>query len=164
MKRILFFAFILITDFVNAQTTDSIQAPYLQDKQLPFFKMMLTDSSVFYKDDLKKNRPTIIIFFSPECEHCKKLTELLIEDIKEFKKTQVVMISPLPLSKIKDFYNELHIKKYRSIKMGKDALYFFANYFQTHYLPFIATYNKKGKLVKGWEGGTTIKELVESVQ
>ncbi|MGE5107808.1 MAG: thioredoxin fold domain-containing protein [Sphingobacteriales bacterium] len=164
MKRLLFIVFILTASFARSQSKDSIQAPYLQDKKLPFFKMMLTDSSIFYKNDLKKNQPAIIIFFSPECEHCKKLTESLIESINEFKKTQIVMISPLPLSKIKEFYDEQQIKKYRSIKMGKDALYFFANYFQTHYLPFIATYNKKGELVKGWEGGTTIKELLESLK
>ena len=164
MKRVLFIVFVLMAQFVKSQSNDSILAPYLQDKKIPFFKMMMTDSSLFFKDDLKQHRPTIIIYFSPECEHCKKLTGLILEHIKEFKKTQIVMISPLPLSKIKEFYSEQHIDEYPSIKMGKDELYFFGGYFKAHYIPFIATYDKKGALIKGWEGGTTINDLLEAVK
>ena len=145
MKRIFFIVFVLIGQFAKSQSIDSIQAPYLQDKKIPFFKMMLTDSSFFYKDDLKRRRPTIIVYFSPDCEHCKNFTELLVERIDEFKETQLVMISPLPMNKIKEFYADHNIEKYPSIKMGKDALYFFGNYFGAHYIPFIAAYNKKGE-------------------
>lgn len=146
------------------QQTDSSKTPYLVDRKVPFFKMMMTDSSFFYKDDLKKKRPTVIIYFSPECEHCIHFTELLLERIAEFKKTQFVMISPLPLSKVKEFYIAHHIENYPNIKMGKDDLYFFGNYFQARYIPFIAAYNSKGELIRGWEGGTTINTLLEAIK
>ncbi|RTL59081.1 MAG: redoxin domain-containing protein [Sphingobacteriales bacterium] len=157
------FLLILNTSFSQTVTVDSSQVPYLQDKKLPFFKMILPDSSFFYKDDLKKNRSTVIVYFSPECEHCKKFTHLLKQRINDFKKTNFVMISPLPLSKIKEFYEEEHIAEYSNIKMGKDALYFFGNYFHANFIPFIAAYDKKEKLIRGWEGEVTIDNLVKAV-
>jgi thiol-disulfide isomerase/thioredoxin len=164
MKKIFFFVLILSSITASSQSPDSVVAPYLQDKKIPFFKMMLTDSSLFYKSNLKKNRAAIIFFFSPDCEHCKQQTEELLKNIDAFKKTQVIMVSPLPMKMIKDFYNEMQIDKYPTIKMGKDALYFFARYFNTHFFPFIAVYNKKGDLIKGWDGGTTVKELLECLK
>lgn len=164
MKRMFFIVFVLTAELASSQINDSTLAPYLQDKKLPFFKMMLTDSSLFYQSNLKKRKPVLIIYFSPDCEHCKKLTELLIERIAEFNKTQLVMISPLPMNKIKEFYTDHHIENYPTIKMGKDELYFFGNYFGAHYIPFIAAYNKKGELIKGWEGGTTISDLLEALK
>jgi thiol-disulfide isomerase/thioredoxin len=146
-----------------SQRNDQVEAPYLQDKKLPFFKVMLTDSSLFYKSDLKKNQPTVLIFFSPECEHCRKMTELLLNNIEAFKKTQIVMVSALPLANIKEFYTSLHIEKYKTIHMGKDDLYFFPTYFQAHYLPFIAVYNKKAELVKAWDGGTILDNIIEAL-
>ncbi|HET9056492.1 MAG TPA: hypothetical protein VFN30_06570 [Chitinophagaceae bacterium] len=164
MKSLIIFPVLILSVLaLKAQPADSVKAPYLLDKKLPFFKIMLTDSSFFYKDNLKKNRATIIILFSPECDHCKKQIEQLIQNIDKFKKTQILMISPLPFTKIKEFYNEYQIHRYKNIKMGKDALYFFANYFQTHYIPFIAAYDKNKQLIKGWEGNVNTDDLIKAV-
>jgi thioredoxin-related protein len=164
MKKNIFFFLILFCKIGTAQLNDSITAPYLQDKKLPFFKIMLTDSSSFYKSNLKRKHSTLIVFFSPDCEHCKKFTELLLTKTGDFKKTQIIMVSALPLNFIKDFYTRYQIEKYPSIIMGKDALYFFATYYQAHYMPFVAAYNKKGELIKGWDGGTRIDEIVEAMK
>ena len=164
MKYIFTALFLFIVCAAQSQPADSSKTPYLIDKKLPFFKLILTDSSSFYTVDLKKKKNTLIIFFSPDCEHCKKLTGLILENTEGFKKTQIVMASSQPLSRIKEFYEEMKIGSYANIKMGKDALYFFGIYFRAQYLPFIALYNKKGELVKGWDGGTTVNELLEAVK
>lgn len=158
------FLFILNNSFSQSVSVDSSQVPYLQDKKIPFFKMIMTDSSFFYTNDLKEKRPTVIVYFSPECEHCKKFTELLKNRIRDFKKTQFIMISPLPLDKIKEFYEAEHIAEYPSIKMGKDALYFFGNYFHARFIPFVAAYNKKQVLIRGWEGEVSMEALLEALK
>ncbi|MBI2729745.1 MAG: redoxin domain-containing protein [Sphingobacteriales bacterium] len=164
MKYAVTVFFLFLNSLAHSQDADSSKTPYLMDKKIPFFKMMMTDSSLFYKSDLKKKTATVIVYFSPDCEHCKKFTETLTGQIGDFKKTQFIMISPLPMNKIKEFYEQYHIENYSSIKMGKDDLYFFGTYFQAHYIPFVAVYNKKGELVKGWDGGTTIKNLLEALK
>lgn len=164
MKYALTVLLITVASTVFSQAADSSKIPYLADKKIPFFKMLMTDSSLFYKSDLKKKRPTLIIYFSPDCEHCQKFTEQLTKRIAEFKKTQLIMISPLPMSRIQEFYGDYHIKDYPTIKMGYDVLFFFGSYFQARYIPFIAAYNKNGELIRGWEGGTTIDELLKELK
>ena len=96
-----------------SQAVDSSRTPYLMDKKLPFFKMMLTDSSLFYKSNLKKNRATIIIFFSPDCEHCQMETKELTASIKLFKKAQIIMASPLDYIILKkSYYSSLFFKQW----------------------------------------------------
>jgi thiol-disulfide isomerase/thioredoxin len=160
----LVFLFVFNVSFGQSVSVDSNQVPYLQDKKLPFFKIMQTDSSLFYKSDLKKRTSTVIVYFSPDCEHCQKFTELLTKKIDEFKKTQFVMVSPFPMTKIKEFYDQYHIKDYSSIIMGHDALYFFGTYFHARFIPFVAAYDKKGNLIRGWEGGITIDELQKALK
>jgi thioredoxin-related protein len=164
MKCTFTFLFLLLFASGFTQQVDSSKVPYLVDKKIPFFKMLLTDSSVFYKSDIKKKKATVIVYFSPECEHCQLFTQQLTKRIKEFGKTQWIMISPLPFKEVKDFYNKYDISNYSSIKMGFDSLFFFGSYFQAHYIPFIAAYNKKGELIRGWEGGTTVDEILKELK
>ncbi|MFN8266002.1 MAG: hypothetical protein U0T11_08010 [Chitinophagaceae bacterium] len=143
--------------------SDSIPA-HLANLKLPDFKLLLTDSTTsFYKDNLRPNKQTIIIMFSPDCDHCKRQTTELLANIRYFKNVQIVMPTTLPFEKMKAFYEEFQIKKYKNITMGRDVLFFFSRYFQSHYLPYIAVYNKKGDLLNAYDGEVSIQTLIEQV-
>ena len=62
------------------------------------------DSAVFTNENIKKNEPFILMFFSPECEHCQKETKELLAYKDELKGIQILMVSALPYKEIKDFY------------------------------------------------------------
>ncbi len=143
--------------------TDSIPA-HLQNLLLPDFKILLTDGKTnFYTDNLSKDKNTIIINFSPECEHCQLQTEELIKNIDQFKGTQIVMATSLPLENMKQFYDEFQIVKYPNIIMGQDVLFFFSRYYKNQYLPGIAVYNKKRALLNFYDGGAKTEELIKLV-
>jgi len=143
--------------------TDSIPA-HLQHVLLPDFKILLPDGKTnFYTENLSKNKHTIIINFSPECEHCQLQIEELIKHIDQFKKTQIVMATSLPFEKMKQFYDEFQIAKYPNIIMGQDVLFFFSRYYKNHYLPGIAVYNKKRALLDFYDGGVKTEELIKLV-
>jgi len=58
----------------NQPATDpaNAQAPYLRFPTLPPFHLLKLDSATYLtKEDVKKNRKTIVMYFSPDCEHCK---------------------------------------------------------------------------------------------
>src|SRR5579871_5989314 len=72
----------------NQPATDpaNAQAPFVKNPTIPPFHLLGLDSTTYVtKDDIKKNRRTIIMFFSPDCEHCKHQTEAILGDFKEFK-------------------------------------------------------------------------------
>lgn len=152
----------MTTVFASEQFTDSIPA-HLKNLQLPDFKIILPDSTAFYTEGLSKKKSVIIIYFSPECEHCKHQTEELIQNIDRFKQTQIVMATALPFEKMKLFYRQMNIAKYPNIIMGQDVLFFFSKYYKNHYLPGIAVYNKKRALLNFYDGGAKTEELIQLV-
>jgi hypothetical protein len=165
MKKYIFLIFFCVaaTDLLAMPGADSIPT-HLRQVLLPDFKILLPDGKTnFYAENLSKNKQTIIINFSPECEHCRLQTEELIKHIDQFRGTQIVMATSLPFEKMKQFYDELQIRKYKSIIMGRDVLFFFSRYYRNQYLPGIAVYNKKRALLNFYDGGAKTEELIKLV-
>ncbi|MEJ8844696.1 hypothetical protein WG954_20040 [Lacibacter sp. H375] len=143
---------------------DTIPA-HLKNLKLPDFKLLLPDSATnFYTEQLNSKKTTILISFSPECDHCKQQTKEIIENIKEFKDVQIVMATTLPFEMMKAFHAEYKIGSFKNIIMGRDVLYFFPKYFLNHYLPLVAIYNKKGELLHYADGGLLTSELIRLVK
>ena len=163
MKKSLPVVFLVLLSLTaNAQRhTDSIPV-HLKNLRLPDFKLLLTDSSTsFYTEQLSKKKNTILMSFSPDCDHCKNQTKELTENIKQLKEVQIVMATTYPFNMMKDFYHTYNIAKYKNIIMGRDVLFFFPKYYQNHYLPLITIYNKKGELQHYFDGGVTTAELIQ---
>lgn len=138
---------------------------HLKNLKLPDFKLLLPDSVTnFYTEQLSSKKTTILISFSPECDHCRQQTKEIIENIRLFKDAQIVMATTLPFEMMKAFHEEYKIASYKNIIMGRDVLYFFPKYFLNHYMPLIAIYNKKGELLHYADGGLPTAELIRLVK
>ncbi len=162
MKKLLFFVLVSMASVltVSASNIDSIPQ-HLKNLKLPDFKLLLPDSVTnFYTEQLSTKKPTVLISFSPECDHCKQQTKEIIANIQQLKNVQIVMATTLPFEMMKSFHEEYKIASYKNIVMGRDVLYFFPKYFLNHYLPLIAIYNKKGELQHYFDGGVSTVELI----
>ena len=155
---------LLINTGLFAQT-DSTAAPlpaYKSFPELPPLKLLLTDSTTWYtKDDIPKKKQTLIIIFSPECEHCQHETEALIAHINDFKNIQILMSTTLPFSEMKEFYNHYELGRYKNIVVGKDISYLLPVFYNIRMLPFMAFYDKKGTLIDVFEGSLPIEKVLE---
>ena len=129
----------------------------------PFSITRLPDSSLFTKKDLKKNKPVIIIIFSPGCDHCQKATEELLNNYKVFKKIQIVMASTVGYEYISKFYIENKIQNYPAIIMGRDWTNFFGYFYTIKNFPAIFVYDKKGNFIKSFESSLPVKEIEDLV-
>lgn len=159
------FYFLLIVFFLATSVhaaNDTIPA-HLKNLKLPDFKLLLPDSATnFYTEQLSSKKITILISFSPECDHCKLQTKEIIEHIEQLKNVQIVMATTLPFGTMKAFYDEYKIASYKNIIMGRDVLYFFPKYFLNHSFPLIVVYNKKGELTHYFDGGVSIDKLIKA--
>ena len=79
MKHTLSFIFILLPAIAFLQPSKDATAPYYNNIGYPDVSLRLTDSTtIFTKNDLPKDKIVVIIFFSPECEHCQaEATEMM---------------------------------------------------------------------------------------
>ncbi len=136
---------------------------YLSFPTIPSFKLIkVPDSTYFTKEDLKKKTPTIVMVFSPDCEHCQEMTKQITANIKLFKKAQIVMATPVGFSYVKKFYEEYKISNYSAITMGRDPTYFLGTFYKVRSFPAIFIYNKKGQLVNWFTGEVELKKIVDS--
>jgi thioredoxin-related protein len=162
-KIVLLFVILAATKVGVAQTDTSLL--YLRFPIVPSFKLTnIADSSFFSKASLKKNKATVIIIFSPTCENCVDETKELKEKIGLFKKAQIVMVSPLEYSYLRQFYDDNKIGDYPTITMGRDPGYFLGTFFKVRSLPSIFVYNKKGNFVKSFIGSTPVEEIAAALK
>lgn len=144
----------------SQQPTDSL--PYMSDKVLPAFDILLVDSTTTYNTGtISGGQPTILMYFSPDCEHCQHQTEEILKNIDSLKNVRIVMLTALPFDKMKNFYFYYKIGNYKNIVMGKDADYFFSRHYGSQYVPYLAVYDRHKKLVKVFDGGTKVSNLIE---
>lgn len=166
MKKtaILLFLFSISLQLQAKEFNDSIPG-HLKNLPFPDFKILLIDSSTnFYTSNLSKKKNIFLISFSPECDHCKLLTEEIISNIKQFNGTQIVMFTTFPFEKMKQFYTEMNIAKYKNIVMGRDVLFFFPRYYHNQSLPGVAVYNQKRKFIDFFDGTLTIEDLTSLIK
>jgi thiol-disulfide isomerase/thioredoxin len=149
--------------FLMAQQQTPDQPPFQRFPNIPPFKLLKIDSATYVtKDDIKKHHLTLIMCFSPECEHCKHQTEDLLSAMDKFKDVEIVMATFQPLSEMKEFYRYYRIAEYPNIKMGRDEKYVLPPFYKMHNLPFLALYDKKGNLITTFEGNQDIHKLLKA--
>lgn len=156
MKKVLFFIVTILvgtTAFCQKDSTKEEEPVYLRFPFIPQFTIYKApDSTTFSRSQLHANENTIFIVFSPDCEHCQHETEMLTQNIRQFKKTQFVMVTYLPYEEMMKFYHVFKIANYPQITMGRDTKFFFPTFFHVRNLPAIFVYDKNGNFKKSFEG------------
>jgi thioredoxin-related protein len=162
-KLLLFFSLIIAVGCTQAQIVNK------QDiTKIPPFKILRPDSTYFTPADLKKDKPVMIIYFSPDCSHCQHLVYDMKPKMKEFGDMQIVMVTFTEftmLKMIKNFTRDFDLAKYPNITVGTEGhTYLVQRYYQVTTTPYIAVYDHKGKLVKAFEKAPSMSELIATVK
>jgi thiol-disulfide isomerase/thioredoxin len=164
-KTVLAILVILHGSFLMAQEQQQQPdlPPFQRFPTIPPFKLLKGDSATYLtRDDIKKHHLTLIMCFSPECDHCKHQTEDLISAMDKFKDVEIVMATFQPLSEMKEFYRYYRIADYPNIKMGRDDKYVLPPFYKIRNLPFLALYDKKGNLITTFEGNQDVGKLLKA--
>lgn len=154
VKPVFKFCFVTVVSIVLFAFTPTPQT-------IPPFKIKLTNGGIFTSANLEKNKPVVIIYFAPDCDHCQKLMNAFFKRSGDFKNAQIIMVTFKPLNDVKQFERFYQTAKYKNIKVGiEDPVFYFRYYFELENTPFTALYNKNGKQVYTWRKETPITELV----
>jgi thioredoxin-related protein len=169
MKKIfLFLGLIIAVGCTHAQSTAGAAAPAPNIQNIPPFHILNKDSVYETPANLKKGKPVMIIYFSPDCSHCQRLMYEMQPEMSKFKDIQIVMITFTQTSLLKmlrEFYKDYSFAKYPNIMMGTEyPNYVVQRYYQVANTPFIAVYDHKGKLVQAFPKAPTMAELEAAVK
>jgi thiol-disulfide isomerase/thioredoxin len=137
---------------------------HAQGVKLPPFTMTQTNGKTFKAESLPMGKPIVVIYFSPECEHCQKLMNEFFKRTNEFKKASVVMITYLSLETVKKFEAEYKISNYPNIYVGTEGISFYLkNYYGLLNMPFTALYDKNGNLVSTYRQEATLSDIAKKL-
>jgi thioredoxin-related protein len=157
-KLLVLLTLIIAAGCSNAQNIQTI-APY---------RILTTDSVIRTPKDLKKNKPVMLIYFSPDCSHCQHMMYEMKPVMKELRNIQVVMITfsnNYDLRGIREFYRDFGLANYPNFLVGTEGYsYVVQRYYSVRTTPYIAIYNHQGKLVKAFDKAPKMEELIEAVK
>ncbi len=113
------------------------------------FRIRLTNGQGYTYEQLSKNKPVVLIYFSPTCDHCKEFTEAMLKRINKLQDKQFVMISYENLKEVKAFDDRYKLSGHQNIKVGSEGYTFVVQkYYNIQRFPFVAEYDKTGRLKK----------------
>src|SRR4051794_9684974 len=90
---LLFFSVSIHAQNSTGTTVADSTPAYLKNPAIPSFSIQQPDSSWFRKANLQSKKPTLILYFSPDCGHCQLETEEVLSKMKELNNLQIVMIT-----------------------------------------------------------------------
>ncbi|MEO8710679.1 MAG: protein disulfide isomerase family protein [Parafilimonas sp.] len=162
MKKLLFlFIIILNINAVHAQDYDTIP-PYQKDSlHIPSFTVLNTDSIYISDKIIPKDKPVVIVYFSPECGHCQITADEFSKRMIDMKDIYFVWVSYYyPLSEVKEFAKKFNLQQFNNILIGKLSDYSLPSYYRIKFTPFMAVYNKEHHLIKTYQQGTEADTLI----
>jgi hypothetical protein len=60
---------------------------------IPPFKILLTNGSYYTPNDIEKNKPFILIYFAPDCDHCTVLLDKLFQNMHQLDNASVALVT-----------------------------------------------------------------------
>jgi thiol-disulfide isomerase/thioredoxin len=132
-----------------------------QSKAIPPFKMLLSNGRFFSATDLPKQKPVILIYFAPGCDHCDQLMGAFFKKIDAFKSAEIVMVTFKALPEVERFEKAYQTFKYPNIKVGTEgATFYLRTYYQLKNTPFTALYDRQQSLVYSYRQQTSVDDLI----
>lgn len=129
--------------------------------RIPAFKMTMSDGKVFNSSQLTKNKPVVLIYFAPDCDHCIVMLDQVFKNIHQLDKTNVVLVTFKPVQDLRAFEKKYQVAKYPNIKVGTEGTsYYLRNFYRLDKTPFTAVYDKTGKLAYFYKDDPPVNEML----
>ncbi len=140
------------------------QINYRNLPEFPAFKLKDTKGTVFSTTAvLKKDKPTVLIYFSPTCHHCQTQTTDITSNIKLFKDVQFLFVTSYPPQDYQPFLNEYAIEKFSNITFGYDSSYAMVRFLELESLPGVFVYNKDHQFKVNFNTNIRTKNLYSAI-
>lgn len=123
----------------------------------------LTGGQVFV-DEFDSRKPTVIIYFHPECEHCQYEASEIGKQAEQFEKANMIMITPDDSTKqVEAFAAKYHLWEVDNLTVLLDRNHQFLKSFGTTVFPSVFIYGADKKLLKMYKGETKMEAIISNL-
>lgn len=164
LKEKLLIVFWLIL-FINIYgCTPNGSQPIASATSIPSFTLLNLDSAKITHKDLIRGKRVMIIFFSPNCNHCNVLMHDMLAHINKLKNVEIIMATYDSFEGMIAFEKEHNLRKYANIKLGRDSKYFFIQFYKIDKIPFIALYDENGSEIAEFRGDVSVSTIIRTFE
>lgn len=150
----------LVVGYFIFSINKTLQAENIdKNKVLQLNNMPVLDSNI-----LKNNKPSIIIAYGVDCEHCQTEAKMLKTRKKDLENTNIVLFTSSTDSLIKAFAKNYELDSLKNITFLSDSTGKIHSFFRIKSVPAIFVYNKNGQLVNQYQGKTEIDNILFDIQ
>ena len=141
------------------------QQPGAKGAPLPAFRMMLTNGRMFEAKDLSMDKPVVLVYFAPDCDHCIVLLDALFKKLDELKNTTLLLATFKPVDQLIPFERKYGTARYANMVVATEGYSFFLrNHYALQRTPFVAVYNREKKLVCSFRDKTPVPEIIACIK
>jgi cytochrome oxidase Cu insertion factor (SCO1/SenC/PrrC family) len=148
---------------LQAQDNANTPAPFLRYPTIPPFELKGLDGKTINRESLGNRKGTMIVYFSPDCHHCQEQVEWMKASYDQLKELNIVFATYQPLEDLNRFFKSYKLSDWKNLYIGRDEKFFLPPYFRIGDLPFIAVYDKKGKLLANFSGTTRVDKIAGAI-
>jgi len=131
---------------------------------LPSFNVLLADSTTnLNMGQVVKGSPIVLLYFSPDCEHCQKETEEILHHMDALKNARFYFVTNDPFDRLKIFNYHYKLEQYSAIVLGRDDQFFLLRHFKGVFPPYVVVYDKDKRQRAAWQGDTPIDTIISVV-
>lgn len=133
-------------------------------QELPSFKVLLSDSAtVINAAEISFRSSLVLIYFKWNCSACRKETDVIVKNIKDFQDTKFLFLTPSPLAEMKIFANHYKLSSFENIVVARDFQKSFDQIFKPRTVPYMVIYNKEKKLIKIFSSPTSPERIRKAI-
>lgn len=115
--------------------------------------------------DFDQTTPLVIIYFHPECEHCRYEAQEIGQNAPAFHHFQLVMITPDDsLQRVEEFCSEYHLWELENLEILLDTENQFKKVFGNAVIPSVYIYATNRKLIKNFFGETKPEAIIHATK
>ncbi len=131
---------------------------------IPAFNLLLADSSTLLNTgSIPSGKPIVMLYFSPDCEHCQAETEGLLKYMDALKDVRFYFVTTDPFDRLKVFNEYFRMDRHPNITLGRDYAFFMPKYFEINQPPYMLIYNKYKKLEIIFDGEVKVNEIIAEI-
>lgn len=118
----------------------------IMDKTHLLSKFETLSGSAFNEKVLINNRPTLIMFFDPDCHDCDIMTKRILKYYSEFSSLNILMISEAEIANVNEFVKNYNLSKFSNITILLDREEIMYKDYGINSVPSFVLYNSDLKL------------------
>jgi len=132
---------------------------------LPKMRVVTIDRRNITAETVKNDANLFVMMFNPTCGHCEEMTMAMEQNIKLFKKSNIVLVASANMYENLEFFRKnVKASEFPAIKVGIDSAQFIDKSFNYNGLPQVNIYDHDRKLIKTFSGITTIDSLKQFIE